>query len=89
MYIAIEKDNDVIDIEICYIMATENDSIGQYEFWGSTFYDKRDDYYVLEGFDWNKNKYDAQTNALIEKYISENYEELSKEALAEWELNNN
>lgn len=89
MYIGIEVDNDVLDVQIYYKMAKENDSIGKYDYCGTTYNDNQEDYWVLESFDWMKHKYSDKVNTLIQKYIDENYQELAKEAQTDWEHYNN
>jgi hypothetical protein len=89
MYIGIEVDNDVLDVQIYYKMTKENDSIGKYDYCGTTYNDNQEDHWVLESFDWMKHLYTDEVNELIQKYIDEHLEELIKEAQNDWEHYNN
>ena len=52
----------------------EDDGIGSYEYWGAKCYDSRP-YISCEqsGIEWDKSKYSADDNELIEKYLEDNY----------------
>jgi hypothetical protein len=79
MIISVEYKEDLIDVPLTTIRSLENDSIGGYEYWGSKYYDSQPDYWIIEGFTWDKTQYSEEMNKLIQEYINLNFEEMCRE----------
>jgi hypothetical protein len=50
---------------------TDNDGIGNYEYWGAKCYDRGEDYLVLEEALWNKGLFSEEQNKTISDYLDE------------------
>lgn len=57
-----------------------NNGIGSYEFWGYNDYDYGHDY--VEEIHWDRESYSDHENELIEKYVEDNFDLLSKHLMS-------
>lgn len=81
MYITkeIEINDELIEVEFEGELATDNDGIGEYEYWGRKEYDKGHDYPVLYSCIWERSLFTDEQNDEIEKYLDRNIEQIEQD----------
>lgn len=57
----------------------ENDSIGDYEYWGNKEYDSRPDYYTIDNLEWNTKEFTEEENKIIEYWVEKNYADIEEQ----------
>jgi len=72
---------DSLVVEYIGYMRMENDGIGGYEYWGSTGYDKGNDYYECDEVHWDKSLYNDFQNDVINKYLRDNWEKVTEKLI--------
>lgn len=78
IYIEIESlDWEEIEVSVIGTFHIENDSIGQYEYWGEVCYDNQPDYLEFDEIEPIITKDNEQYKTIINKYIDDNFEEIS------------
>ena len=87
----IELEDDSIEVDFVCEFHVENDGIGSYNYWGSTYYDAGDDYLVLDYLKWDESKFSKEQNEAIRSHIEvdDNWfkieERASQEVYGSWE----
>jgi hypothetical protein len=74
----IECGEEYLEIEFDCELHPENDGIGSYEFWGSSYYDAGTNYLVLDELKWDKTQFTDKQNDIIEKHIDNNWATLEE-----------
>jgi hypothetical protein len=71
----VELERGLIEIEVETFGDWENDGIGAYEFWGQNCYDRGQNYFVIEEFNWDKTGFTIEEVLEIEKIIESKIED--------------
>ena len=65
---------DTVTVE--FILRKENSGEGHYEFWGFTGFDKGQDYYECDKYEWDKSLYTDEQNKEIEEYLETRFDHI-------------
>ena len=79
IYRTLELNGEEKNIEFFCDYEILNDGIGNYEFWGSTGYDKGVDYLELNKVNWNTALYNESQNKSILDWVIQNWDGIEKE----------
>lgn len=82
MDIEVQVGEDILIVDLSYDVVKENDGIGSYEYWGYTYYDRGNDYFIVENMKWDKTLYTDQENEIIERYVEKYAEEIETKILS-------
>ena len=80
-----QHEERTLSVSLSINIEIENDGIGHYEFWGAPGYDHGNDYPVVGEISWDQDRFTAEENAAIAKYIDDQFEEIEGSMLAQWE----
>lgn len=73
----VELPTRTVELDVTVDCIWENDGIGNYECWGSKYYDKGRDYLAIEDWKWDQRGFTAEEIGIVEGLIEVN--------LCDWE----